>query len=292
MIRLLVADDQNLIRQALEIYLKDEKDLEIVSSVDNGMKAIEQVQRLNPDIAIIDLEMPGIDGLTTTKIIVQSFVNTKVIVLSSHGERKDIYKALQLGAKGYVLKNISAQELANVIRSVHRGYLQLGPGLHEEIFTNLNSNLSEENNFQIIEQKVIDSFEKIKQEFKQNFTPEYESIWKQIAYNIEQEIDKLRHELQLETKVNLNDLKLEVEEGLKVFQQKVVKQMENDWDYFKSHIDNQGLNNNFQELKMMRMQLLQLKESYQKTKRDLGNLRTIFIIMSLLILLALLIFFL
>lgn len=290
MIRLLVADDQNLIRQALDVYLREEKDLEIIISVDDGMKAIAEIEKLHPDVALIDLEMPGINGLTTTEIITQRFPNTKVIVLSSHGNQEYIYKALQVGAKGYVLKTTPAQELANVIRSIHQGYLQLGPGLHEKIFPNLNQNLTTEKTFQSLEQNLIHHFEQIKQEFKHTLELEYDDIWEKLTYYIDQEDNKLRNDLQLETQVNLNGIKQEVEQGLKIFQQKVVNQMENEWSNLKRYLENQGLdNNNLQEQKMMRMQLIQLRESHQKVEARLKNLYKMFLLSSLLIGLALVI---
>ncbi|GAB4242295.1 MAG: hypothetical protein Kow0049_31500 [Stanieria sp.] len=290
MIRLLVADDQNLIRQALDVYLREEKDLEIIISVDDGMKAIAEIEKLRPDVALIDLEMPGINGLTTTEIITQRFPNTKVIVLSSYGNQEYIYKALQVGAKGYILKTTPAQELANVIRSIHQGYLQLGPGLHEKIFPNLNQNLTTEKTFQSLEQNLIRHFEQIKQEFKHTLELEYDDIWEKLTYYIDQEANKLRNDLQLETQVNLNGIKQEVEQGLKIFQQKVVNQMENEWSNLKRYLENQGLdNNNLQEQKMMRMQLIQLRESHQKVEERLKKLYKMFLLSSLLIGLALVI---
>ncbi|BAU63130.1 response regulator [Stanieria sp. NIES-3757] len=284
MIRLLVADDQNLIRQALDVYLREEKDLQIIVSVDDGMKAIAAIEKLRPDVALIDLEMPGIDGLTTTEIITQRFPNTKVIVLSSHGNQEYIYKALQVGAKGYVLKTTPAQELANVIRSIYQGYLQLGPGLHEKILPILNRTNTPEKSIQSLEQNLIHHFEQIKQEFKQALDVEYDDIWEKLTYYIDQEAKKLRTDLQLETKVSLNGIKQEVEQGLKIFQQKVIKQMDNEWSNLKKYLENQGLdNNNFQEQKMMRMQLIQLRESHHKFEKKLKNLYKMFLFSGLII---------
>ncbi|AFZ35624.1 response regulator receiver protein [Stanieria cyanosphaera PCC 7437] len=290
MIRLLVADDQNLIRQALEVYLREEKDLEIIISVDDGMKAIAEVEKLRPDVALIDLEMPGIDGLTTTEILTQRFPDTKVIVLSSHDNQEYIYKALQFGARGYVLKTTPAQELANVIRSIYQGYLQLGPGLHEKIFPNLTQHVSSEKNLKILEQNLIYHFEEIKQEFKQALELEYNDIWKKLTEHIDQEAKQIRNDLQLETRVSLNGIKQEVEQGLKIFQQKVVRQMEDEWSNLKKYLENQGLDsNNFQEQKMMRMQLIQLRESHQKFETKLKNLYKMFLFSGLIFGIALLI---
>jgi DNA-binding NarL/FixJ family response regulator len=133
MIRILVADDQNLIRQALQVYLETESDLKVVAHADDGLIALEKVEQLSPDIALIDLDMPGMDGLTTTKIIAQRFPKTKVLVFSSHDREEYINDAIQAGARGYLLKSTPAEELASAIRYVNKGYFHLGPGLFERL---------------------------------------------------------------------------------------------------------------------------------------------------------------
>jgi hemolysin D len=132
-IRILVVDDQLFIRELLQSYLRPEADLTIVGSVDSGESALMLLNDLQPDIALVDIEMPGMDGLMTTQKIVQQFSQTKVLVLSSHDNENYIRRALQAGAQGYLLKNTPAQELIHAIRFVHKGYLQMGPGLYEKL---------------------------------------------------------------------------------------------------------------------------------------------------------------
>jgi DNA-binding NarL/FixJ family response regulator len=133
MIRVLVVDDQNLIRQALQMYLEAESDIEVIGQANDGMEAIEKIQNLNPDITLLDIEMPGMDGLTTLKVVTQRFPQNKILVLSSHENEEDVEQAMQAGAKGYLLKNTPAQELTNAIRYVYKGYCQLSPGLLEKL---------------------------------------------------------------------------------------------------------------------------------------------------------------
>ncbi|GAB4238395.1 MAG: hypothetical protein Kow0049_25020 [Stanieria sp.] len=133
MIRVLIVDDQNLIRQALQIYLEAQSDIEVIGQANNGMEAIEKIQNLNPDIALLDIEMPGMDGITTLKVVTQRFPENKILVLSSHENEEDVEQAMQLGAKGYLLKNTPAQELTDAIRYVYKGYCQLSPGLLEKL---------------------------------------------------------------------------------------------------------------------------------------------------------------
>ena len=119
-IRILLVDDSHTFREALKQYLAPQPDFLIVGSVDNAQTAIEQVKTLNPDIILMDLEMPGMNGLQATKVIAQQFTQTKVIVLSSHDEEKYINQVLNIGAKGYLFKNTPIEELAHSIRFVHQ----------------------------------------------------------------------------------------------------------------------------------------------------------------------------
>ena len=128
-----MVDDQKVIREGLKAMLEPEPDLQVVGSADNGQTGIEQVAALQPDVVLIDIRMPGMDGVAATRIITQRFAATKVIVLSIHDDEEYLANALGAGAKGYLLKDTSAEELANAIRSVHRGYTQIGPGLFEKI---------------------------------------------------------------------------------------------------------------------------------------------------------------
>ena len=289
MIRVLVADDQNLIRQALQMYLENEDDIKVIVSVDDGMKAIEAIEKHRPDVAVIDLEMPGIDGLTTTKIICQRFPQTKVLVLSSHDSSEDVNQALQAGANGYMLKNNSAEELANVIRSVHQGYFQLAPGLYEKISGNLSS---PNNNGRVHgEQELTKRLAEIQEEFNQTIDLESNKILEQVGYQISEETGKIRNELLLDIDVNLNDIKAEVEQGLRVFQQRVFQQMQDEWNSVKNHIEGQGLNslnNSLQEQKMIRVQLMQLRESYQQLENQLTTLYKVFLVSLLAIIIVLL----
>ncbi|MEM7589926.1 MAG: response regulator transcription factor [Cyanobacteria bacterium P01_A01_bin.83] len=139
MINVLIADDQNFIRKTLESYLEAESDLKVIGFAENGAAAINQVEQLKPDIVLMDIEMPIMDGLTATKTIAQRFTDTKVLMLSICDREQDVAKALKLGAKGYWLKNTTAKELADAIRHVHKGYFQLALELVEKHFSQLQS---------------------------------------------------------------------------------------------------------------------------------------------------------
>ena len=133
MIRLLLVDDQELVCQGLNAMLTLESDLEVVGVANNGQAAIEQVAILQPDVVLMDIRMPVIDGREATRIICQQFPDSKVLVLSTFDEDEYIAQSIQAGARGYLLKDMPCEELAQAIRLVYRGYSQMGPGLMEKM---------------------------------------------------------------------------------------------------------------------------------------------------------------
>jgi hemolysin D len=132
MIRILLVDDQKSIRERLKSLLETEPDFDIVGMVDNGYDAIEQVKLLLPDVVLMDMEMPDIDGVLATKIISHSSRKTKVLVLSSHDSDEYVADSIYAGANGYILKGAPAQEICDAVRFVNRGYMQIAPGLFEK----------------------------------------------------------------------------------------------------------------------------------------------------------------
>ncbi len=134
-IRVLLVDDQSFARRFIHRSLEEDPNLNIIGSVDNGQDAIAQVEELKPDVVLIDLEMPEMNGITATEIIVQRFPECKVLILSSHETSDYLQKALRAGAKGYLIKGSPAKELTNAIHSIYQGYSQLSPGLLERVLT-------------------------------------------------------------------------------------------------------------------------------------------------------------
>lgn len=132
MIRILLVDDQKSIRERLKSLLETEIDFEIVGMVDNGYDALEQVKLLVPDVVLMDMEMPDIDGILATKFIAQSSPKTKVLVLSSYDSDEYVTTSIHSGANGYILKGAPASEICDAIRFVNRGYIQIAPGLFEK----------------------------------------------------------------------------------------------------------------------------------------------------------------
>jgi DNA-binding NarL/FixJ family response regulator len=127
MIRIFLVDDQRLVCETLKTHLEVDKDFQVVGTASNGEKAIEDIANLKPDIVLIDIEMPGMDGLTATKIICERYPEVKVVVLSAYDDDNYLLRALRAGAKGYLLKNITSQELVSTIRSVYLGQRNIAP---------------------------------------------------------------------------------------------------------------------------------------------------------------------
>lgn len=137
MIRILLVDDQRTIRESVKSWLEPVPEFQIIGTASDGYSAIEQVEILKPDVVLIDMEMPILDGVKTTEIIVRKFIGVKVIVLSMHDENDYVIKALQAGATGYLLKNTPKKELIEAISFVHLGYSQVGPGLMNKVMSNI-----------------------------------------------------------------------------------------------------------------------------------------------------------
>jgi DNA-binding NarL/FixJ family response regulator len=133
MIRLLLVDDQSLICQGLQAVLTQEPDLEVVGCAENGEVALELVASLQPDVVLMDIRMPIVTGIEATRLIKERFPDIKVLVLSTFDDDLDIAQSMRAGAKGYLLKDMPAPELAEAIRLVYRGYTQMAPGLMEKL---------------------------------------------------------------------------------------------------------------------------------------------------------------
>jgi len=132
-IKVLIVDDQKMIREGLKALVKTEEDIEITGVAENGEHAIKQVESLQPDVVLMDMEMPGMNGMEATKLICQRFPDVKILVLSTFDTKEYVSRSLSAGAMGYLLKGTPAKELTDAIRSVHRGYAQIGPGIYRNL---------------------------------------------------------------------------------------------------------------------------------------------------------------
>jgi NarL family two-component system response regulator LiaR len=132
-IRVLIVDDHAMVRRGLATFLKVFDDLELAGEAESGLAAIELCARLQPDVVLMDMVMPDMDGAAATRLIRKQSESIQVIALTSFKEEILVQNALQAGAIGYLLKDISAEELAQAIRAAHAGRATLSPDVAEVI---------------------------------------------------------------------------------------------------------------------------------------------------------------
>jgi DNA-binding NarL/FixJ family response regulator len=136
MIRILLVDDQDLIRRGMKALLKSDPDLEVVGEASDGEAALKAVAQLNPDVVLMDIRMPGMDGVAATQAIRQAYPLIKVLILTTFDDQVYVQQALTAGAVGYLLKDTPFSELTQAIRLVDKGYTQLSPGLMSKMLVN------------------------------------------------------------------------------------------------------------------------------------------------------------
>ena len=132
-IRVLIVDDHAVVRQGLKAFLRVQDDIEFVGEAANGDEAVTQARSVQPDVILMDLVMPGMDGVETMRQLSAAGVDSKVIVLTSFAEDEQVLAAVKAGAAGYLLKDVQPQELGNAIRTVHAGDAQLHPSIASKL---------------------------------------------------------------------------------------------------------------------------------------------------------------
>lgn len=232
MIKILVVDDIKFTRQALQAILEPEPDFEIVGKATSGLEAFEYLEQTKVDITIVDLEMPEMNGLTVTKILGQRFPETKVIVLSSNDDEDSINSAVESGARGYLLKNTSAQEIVDTIRVVRRGYFQLGPGLFEKLLSRL---IREK-------EQAAESLSSLQDNYARSMVELEKKI---IARN-----NSERQEMYRELEFQISSLKQDFRHGLENFQSQVSNQLQNGIE-----AANERINTSVPNIKQIEMQI-------------------------------------
>lgn len=132
MIRILLADDQHLVRGALSALLSLESDLEVVAEVGRGDEVLDAVLRTTPDVALLDIEMPGLDGISTTELLARKAPRCRVLVVTTFGRPGYLRRAMEAGAAGFMVKDAPADALADAVRRVHAGLRVVDPSLAAE----------------------------------------------------------------------------------------------------------------------------------------------------------------
>lgn len=133
MIRVLVADDQEMVRAGFRLLLERVEDIEVVAEAEDGAKAVAEVARSRPDVALMDVRMPQLDGLTATRQILAESAATKVIVLTTFDVDDYVFEAMRIGASGFLLKSSPPERLIEAIRLVAAGDALLDPGVTRRV---------------------------------------------------------------------------------------------------------------------------------------------------------------
>jgi DNA-binding NarL/FixJ family response regulator len=134
-VRVLLADDEALVRAGFRLVLRPEPDIELVGEAVDGAAAVESARRLRPDVVVMDVRMPEVDGLEATRRILAENPEARILILTTFGEDQDVYAALQAGASGFLLKDSTPEDLVQAIRVVARGDALLGPATTRQVIS-------------------------------------------------------------------------------------------------------------------------------------------------------------
>jgi DNA-binding NarL/FixJ family response regulator len=134
-LRVVICDDHALFRRGLEMVLENEPDIEVVGEATDGIQAVEKAQELMPDVILMDVRMPKRSGIEATQQIKELLPHVKILVLTISDEEGDLYDSIKAGAAGYLLKEISTDEVADAIRSVWAGHSRISPAMASKLLT-------------------------------------------------------------------------------------------------------------------------------------------------------------
>jgi DNA-binding NarL/FixJ family response regulator len=138
-VRVLIADDQALFRRGLFVVLGLEPDIDVVAEAQNGQEAIAKATDLAPDVVLLDVRMPGMDGIEAARRIREILPSTKILMLTVSDEEDDLYEAIKAGANGYLLKEISVEEVAAAIQAVMQGQSLISPSMASKLLIEFNA---------------------------------------------------------------------------------------------------------------------------------------------------------
>jgi DNA-binding NarL/FixJ family response regulator len=136
-VRVLVVDDQQLMREGIASLLSIQDGIEIIGTAANGREALEQAVRMKPDVILMDVRMPLMDGVMATEQVRRQVPGCKILMLTTFDDEEYVLEALRRGASGYLLKDIPARDLAQAVQAVHRGIYQLDPAVMSRVMTSL-----------------------------------------------------------------------------------------------------------------------------------------------------------
>jgi YesN/AraC family two-component response regulator len=262
MIRILLVDDQVLLCEVLQTRLEKEKDFQIVGRAHDGQTAIAQVEALQPDIVLIDIEMPVMDGLSATKIICHRFPHVKVIVLSGLDDDAYLAQSLTAGAKNYLLKNANASDLADTIRAVYSDNEQTQQG-------QLSGRLEE----------MLENYKLFQQDLKEARTildriveseAKFDSRLRELETTIQSRWKRVRDEslnFQDEAKTSLKDME-QAKEQFDTYLTEL-NTLKNDFEFTLNQLNQAGFNPmNFRKIHTLEEQVYEFTSTLKKIKKQ------------------------
>lgn len=134
-VKVLIVDDHDIVRQGLRYYLDVHDEIEVVGEAETGVEAVALVRDMKPDVVLMDLVMPEMDGIEATRELLAISPNTKVIVLTTFAEEKQVYPAIQAGATSYLLKDVKPPDIVKAIHAAQRGESQLHPDIAKKLMS-------------------------------------------------------------------------------------------------------------------------------------------------------------
>src|SRR5438309_8371483 len=138
-IRVLIADDHALFRRGLNMVLESEEGIDVVAEAEDGEDAVAKAEELAPDVVLMDVRMPRLGGIEAARAVRDSLPSAKILMLTVSDEEEDLYEAIKAGANGYLLKEISIEEVADAIRAVVQGQSLISPSMASKLLTEFNT---------------------------------------------------------------------------------------------------------------------------------------------------------
>lgn len=149
-IRVLIADDHSIFRQGLATIISRDPDMTVIAQAENGQQAIDLFREHQPDVTLMDLRMPQVEGVEAITTIRAESKSARIIVLTTYDSDEDIYQGLQAGAKGYLLKETEPDELLNAIRTIHRGQQYIPPDVGAKLVQRMNNPVLSERELSVL----------------------------------------------------------------------------------------------------------------------------------------------
>lgn len=154
MIKVLIADDQELIRQSLRIVLDSRSEFTVTDAVSNGVEVVQSIRRDKPDVILMDIRMPKMDGVQCTKIVKEGYPDIRIIILTTFDDDEYVYNALRFGASGYLLKGVSMDGLAEAIMTVYQGQAMINPDIATKVLRFFSQMASDQSPIHIEDRQV------------------------------------------------------------------------------------------------------------------------------------------